>query len=225
MIGTRFFLLAGVLGTLFPPAALKGQGALLNARLEAVLPPGSAPIQVHLSLTLLPDDSATVLPLTLLTPEGTRVEGLRAGDTPVPLSEIRPHYWTADVPLGAETTLELFYSVFGAMGEKGRLTLPVPAPAWVPEDPGPDTFLAALSVPQGTGITETFPTSVLRRPEGLEGGELHLSLQSVPSMLLLRTVNGEVPLLTVPRILDMMVLALLLGMGLLGLQYLRRDQG
>jgi hypothetical protein len=207
------------------PSTGEGQGVLLAARLEIEVPTGPGAVHARLALTLLPGDSASTLPLSLLTTEGVRVEGIRVGDVPLSLSLLRPHYWRGEVPVDGEGTLEIHYSVTGAWEEDGRVTIPIPAPLWTPLDPGPGTFRAVLTVPEGMIVTESFPTSVLRRPPGLEGGELELSLQSVPSMLILRTSQGSAPLVTLPRLLDLTVLFLLLAMGVMGLRYLRRVQG
>jgi hypothetical protein len=222
-------VLAGSRG--FPESPLAAQGLLLDARMEAVLPSDPAPVEVRLTVRVLPGGESAGLPLTLLTADSTRVEGLTVDGTPLQLVQARPHYWTALLPLpgrgnGAEgLTLELAYAVHGAWGADDRITLPVPAPAWIPRDPQPRTFVATVAVPPGLGIVESFPTSVTLRPHGTQGGDYQVRLQSVPSMLILRMARGKMPLLTVERFLDLSVLFLRVFMGFLGIRYLRREEG
>lgn len=201
-----------------------GQGVLLDARMEVSLPETAGPVAVRLGLSVRPESGAQELPFTLLTPGVARVEGLEMGGSLLPKRKLRDHYWDGAIPLGGNSTLELHYTVEGAWEEDGRITLPVPAPGWIPLDPHPGTFVATVTVPSGLAVTGSFPTSVTRRPSGLEGGEYEMSLQGVPSMLVLRVVRDEIPFLTLERFLDVLVVLLLLFMGFLGLRHLRRTE-
>jgi hypothetical protein len=185
-------------------------------------------VQVHLILRVLPEEGVRELPVTLLSPAPTRLEELTVNGTPLEMVEERPFFRTASLPLPQGdtfegVTVELAYTVHGAWEEGGRVTVPVPAPLWLPQDPQPATFVANLRIPPGVGVLESFPTSVALRPDGTNGGDYRVTLQSVPSMLILRMVDGEMPLLTVERVLDAGVVLLLVVMGLLGVGYLRRE--
>lgn len=241
--GTLLFL-PGV-----PAEPLAGQSTIRGAILEADLIQGPGPIPVTLELDVRPDSEAVDLPLTLLTPEDTRLSDLRAswegGDLSLRVLQLRPHYWTGTVRLpvptetpatgdsGAEArslepasrspvTLRIAYRVDGGWEGGRRIVVPVPAPTWVPEDPHPGTFRARVRVPEGLTVTESFPTSVVARPDGAEGGTYEVALQGMPSMLVLRVAQGEAPALTLEGVLDVLVVMVLVLMGLAGLRYLRK---
>jgi len=126
------------------------------------------------------------------------------------------------LPPGSEAfPIRIGYSVEGGWSEEGRITLPIPAVAWVPSEPSPRTFVAAVDVPVGVTVLESFPTSVARRPRGSEGGVYEVSLQGIPAFLVLRVTRARAPLLGLEGILDILVLALLLGMGGMGIRYMR----
>lgn len=213
------------------------------------LAPEAGPISVALELEIRPDSGAVDLPLTLLTPGDTRLSDLRAswngGDLSLRILRLRPHYWTGTVRLpgsqqasttgdpGAQgpgsgsgprppVTVRITYRLEGGWEDEGRITVPVPAPAWVPEDPHPETFRARVRVPKGLTVTESFPTSVVARPDGPGGGRYEVALQGMPSMLILRVVRGEAPALSLELLLDGLVVLTLVLMGLAGLQYLRK---
>jgi hypothetical protein len=73
-------------------------------------------------------------------------------------------------------------------------------------------------------VASTFPTSVLSRPRGDEGGEIVVALQAVPSVLILRTSQAGSPGLTLERALDGVVVAALLVMVFLGIRFFRRPE-
>ena len=214
---------------------LVGQGVLLDVRMEVALPTEPGPVEVRLLFQLSGEAESLDLPFTLLTPAPSRIVGLRVrhGEEEERLTpeEVRTHYWTGAIQLpqlvepGDTLILELRYSVEGGWSDGGRVTIPIPAPVWTPQDPRPRTFLATVTVPQGWVITESFPTSVVQRPVGAGGGQYQVALQSVPSMLVLRMFEGEAPFLTLERVLDILVVSALLIMGLLGIRFLRRGAG
>jgi hypothetical protein len=220
-----------------------------GAILEADLTSGPGPIPVILELDVHPDSGAVDLPLTLLTPEDTRLSDFRAswdgGDLSLRVLQLRPHYWTGAIRLPdpegtpnvggsreevrgidpgsrSTVTLRVAYRVNGGWEEGRRIVIPVPAPTWVPEDPHPGTFSARVRVPEGLTVTESFPTSVVARPDGAEGGTYEVALQGMPSMLVLRVSQGEAPALTLEVVLDVLVVMVLVLMGLAGLRYLRK---
>jgi len=230
-----FFAVTVLLSTAVPfGTPLAGQGTFLDARMEVVLPAGPGPISVRLEYRVLEDDDILEFPFTLLTAVPPQIMGLRTlhdgKEELLTVGELRPHYWTGAISIpsrtGAGDTLSVgfLYSVEGGFGEKGRVTIPIPAARWTPRDPRPQTFLATVDVPPGWTITESFPTSVVHRPDGALGGSYQVALQSVPSMLILRMVEGESPFLTLERILDILVVSLLFIMALLGVRYLRGER-
>jgi hypothetical protein len=191
---------------------------------------------VELVYRILPGSGAADIPFSLLTPTPTRVEGLEgwvestaagppASPVSLSLNEIRDHYWEGSVQLPGGVSpdtliLRLRYRVEGARAGDGRITLPLLAPGWVPEDPTPRTFQAHLEIPPGLVVTGSFPTSVLSRPDPRAGGSLVLGLQGVPSMVILWTTRGDPPFLTAERSVELLVVILLLLMVALGLRHL-----
>ncbi len=210
---------------------LQGQDRLLKGELAVELPPAQAPVPVSLAYVFHPGPGATEVEFTLLAPGSTAIRALEArwgdGRLPLRLDEIRPRYWTGALPLPAvgqpSLSLQIDYLVERAWGDDGRIVLPLITPVWVPQDPHPRTFVARITVPPGLTVIESFPTSVVARPETAGGGRYEIALQGVPAMLVLRIVPGEAPFLTLERVLDILVVTLLLVMGALGLRYLRRE--
>lgn len=220
----------GAVLLLFRP--LGAQGAVAEAVLEASLTQEAGPVPVTLDYRLLPGPGAREVGLTLLTPGDTRlttVEASAAGeDLALQLRELRPHYWSGTVtplPGGDSCTIHVSYTVNEAWSGEGRVTVPIPAVSWIPRDPHPRTFVARVRVPGGLTVTESFPTSVVDRPRGDEGGSYEMALQGVPAFLVLRVVRGEAPFLTLERILDALVVAVLVVMGAAGVRFLKRREG
>jgi hypothetical protein len=210
---------------------LQGQDRLLQGELVVELPAIPEPVPVSLVYVLQPGPGATEVEFTLLAPGATAIGGLEArwdgGSLPLRMEEIRPRYWTGALRLPAvdrpSLSLQIDYLVDGAWGDDGRIALPLITPGWVPQDPHPRTFVAGITVPPGLTILESFPTSVVARPETAQGGRYEIALQGVPAMVVLRTVPGEAPFLTLERFLDILVVSLLLVMGAFGVRYLRRE--
>jgi len=225
--GARLLPLA-IWALALPCGSLVAQGALVEGTLEARLPRERGPILVDLEYRLLSEAGARDLPITLLTPGTTRLTAVRASaggdDFAFELKELRPRYWSGAVtplPRGGPFTLHLSYRVEDPWSAGGRVTVPIPAVGWVPQDPVPRTFIARVTVPEGLTVTESFPTSVVGRPRGAEGGVYEVALQGVPAVLLLRVVQGEAPLLNLERALDILVVATLLAMGVAGVRFLK----
>ena len=225
-----FLMTLGLAGLSLPAGPLWGQGILLDARVRVSLPTTPGPVEVEINYRILPEAGVEELPLSILTPEPTRLLELSAG---LSINEVRDHFWegTAQLPGGglpgspAETggdtlSLHIGYRVAGAWDPSGRISLPLMAARWVPVEPTPQTFQADVEVPRGLTITGSFPTSVLMRPDPGEGGIFRVGLQGVPSMLVLWVAEGEGPLFTPERAMDGLVVVLLIVMVALGLRYL-----
>jgi hypothetical protein len=208
--------------------------------LEVSLPQGEEAIRVQIAYRILPEPGTGEVPLSALTMEPTRLLGLRASlggeeadvpgreGIPLRLGQTRDHFHEGSVrlpeitgPEGARLSLHVGYTVEGAWTKSGTATIPLIVPRWIPADPTPETFLARIDVPEGLTIVESFPTSVLKRPPPGKGGVYEIGLQGVPAMLVLRVVPGAGSFLTLERTLDLLVVLILLGMGALGVRYLR----
>jgi len=219
-----------ILSLAWPPTVVSSQGTVEGVVMEVALPDGPGPVPVRLTLAFHDGSGAgQAVPMSLLIPPPVQVAMVEASSgegQPVPLpvfSEIRPHYWLGE--LAFHSSVRLDYTVEAGWGEDGRITLPIPAPRWVPSSPHPRTFVARVSVPAGWTVLESFPTSAtLRPPDGGEG-IYEVALQGVPSMLTVRTGRGGRPLVTLKGALDLAVVSLLILLGVLGLRYLRDSGG
>jgi hypothetical protein len=78
-----------------------------------------------------------------------------------------------------------------------------------------------VEIPEGLAVTGSFPTSVLARPRGTDGGTFLVGLQGVPAVMSLRVSRSGKGLLTLERGLDALVVLVLLVMGVMGWRYLR----
>ena len=240
--------IGSLLGPVHPGAA---QGVLLDARVQVTLSSPGRPVDVRAAFKILPQAGAEEIPLSLLAPEHSSIQALRAllsegasdpfqveapdlpraGDAGFHLEEIRDHFSEGSIRLathagpGGDTLfLHLSYTVEGAWTDGGRITLPLVVPRWAPVEPTPRTFLAHVGTPQGYTIIGSFPTSVLNRPPPGSAGTYEIGLQGVPSMLILQVVQGKGTFITLERGLDLFVVLILLVMGVFGVRYLKRRE-
>ena len=244
----RLLPVGGVLNLFLFLSPLAGQGFLLDARMNVSLPPPGEAVEVRITYRLLPEPGAEEIPLSALVTEPAAIVSLRAlvdGKDVAPsgeslpslhFQEVRDHFMEGatrlSVPAAAVAgplSLQLTYLVRGAWPEGAKAVLPLVVPRWAPREPDPTTFVATVEPPLGYAITESFPTSVLSRfasgtnrqsprpPDSYEIG-----LQGVPAMVILRLKEGEVPAVTLERALDLLVVAVLLAMGVMGLRYMGR---
>jgi hypothetical protein len=254
--GLWVVLLGGIASLVFPDPELAGQdggqtaqGFLVDAGVQITLPQSGSPIPVQLTYRLQAESGAAEIPLSLLTPDSTRVANIRMlvedGDfsPSAPLQEpmeraaftlipVRDHFSEGSVEIpgrgsgsGGSLSLGISYTVECGWDDGGRVTLPLVVPRWIPEQPAPNTFTAVVEVPAGATVLGSFPTSVSSRPQPEEGGTLVIGLQAVPSILVLRTAFGDPPPLTTEGMLDLLVVLILLAMGGWGYRYLRGREG
>ena len=228
--------LAGLFLTVLS-GSVAGQGSLVEGRMAVDLPMPSGPVRVTMDYWVLPDSLTQEMGATLLFTGAARIDSVLASldgnVAPFQLEEIRPGYWTGPVPLrmggavgspGDTAHVRISYVVMGAWEGGGRVVVPVVASGWVPSHPHPRTFVGTVDVPPGLTVMESFPTSVVTRPKGAEGGVYQVSLQGVPAMLSLRVVEGDAPVLTLERLLDVFVVLFLLVMGAAGVRFLKRQE-
>lgn len=219
------------------PGAGAPDGAVRSASLEADLTVRGNGVRVRIAYRLTVPPDLEAVPLSGLSVRGTRISGLEARlgrGEPAPLS------WDAGadspagrarVPIrgaldGDTATLELTYRVEpteSLAGEDGRIRLPVVQVAWPPEEARPGTFRARLELPQDAYVTETFPT-VLGQAEATTEGvrRYELDLQVVPALVSVGLQEGEPPVLTFGRAVDVAVVGLLAVLGVWGFRALRR---
>jgi hypothetical protein len=244
----RLLPVGGVLPLLLYLNPLAGQGFLLDARVEVSVPPPEEDVQVQITYRLLPEPGTEKIPLSALVMEPAAIfslhvlldgKGVAASGESLPFfrfQEIRDHFMEGAIQLplpaaaeGDPLSLQITYRVSGAWPDGAKAVLPLVVPRWAPKEPGPTTFIATVEPPLGYTITESFPTSVLSRPLSDPNGQspgppdsYRIGLQGVPAMVILRLEEGEAPAVTLERALDLVVVAVLLAMGIMGLQYMRR---
>ena len=199
--------------------------------MHAVLGESPGPVTVRLEYELEVNRDTGELPLSLLLFEPAEVSPLRARVDGIPISaelkEARPHYLTGALSLGPafrasdSLLLTLEYEVHGGWTTSGRVFLPLVTLRLEPVDPRPQTFQGSVEIPEGLAVTGSFPTSVLARPRGTEGGTFKVGLQGVPAVMSLRVSQSGKVLWTLERALDALVALVLLGMGVMGWRHLR----
>ena len=112
----------------------------------------------------------------------------------------------------------LSYELDGTEEWNGMLTLyevPILAVAWPSAEAVPETFTVEATVGEGQTVYESFPSGM--RAIDPDGGQqrYRLALPVMPALVSLRTSRGSPPLGTLPRALDLFVLVLLAGCGVL----------
>lgn len=230
------------------PASLAGQGTgtevmpgrVLSARLHAAVPESGtagAPTEVELSYRLVADSAVRKVPLRGLAFFGLTPADLRAsvGGAGV-ASELdvqRPPLLTGTVRLPARAapgdTLELAISyrlptAIPAEAGDFDVVLPLIYVDWRPAGAPEGMLQATITLPAKYSIQESFPT--VPRHIDTAGGfrRYDLELQTVPSMIRFRGHEGDPPLLTFSRMVDLGVILLLAVAAGLGWKALRRER-
>lgn len=208
-------------------------GALRRAEMSVDLAgfDATAGVRVHYRLWVPP--GVTEVPITLLTPRPVAVVDLVAR-TPTRIVEVDlPSSGTAQrrglvrfpggPPAGA-LSLIFEYRVERSVRPAGAAidaVVPVLAVDWPPAEPLPGTFRARLTVPGNVAVYESFPTT-LTGPRSFGGrGLWDVELSVLPAYVRVRGRVGEPPLLSLGRVVDGGVLALLLVLGMVGWRRLR----
>lgn len=229
-----FLLLVGGAVPL-PTRGQEVEGTLTEARVTAELTVAEAPVVIVAEFRVEPGEGTGEIPFTVIRFGDTEIldiHGMLDGE-PVPVllttdssSQSRGALRLSNDGRNTGTHLVRFeYRVGGAWsgsGDRYRVTLPLIVVPWAPEEARPETFSAHIVVPESLGLYGSFPTAELKPTAS--GGRSHyrLGLQVVPSVLTLRTSVGGPPFLTVPRVMDGVVILLLLAFGIFGWRYLRR---
>jgi hypothetical protein len=128
---------------------------------------------------------------------------------------------------GDTLELELSYLLPAAIPAEGGgfdIVLPLLYVDWPPAGAPAGMLEAAIVLPAEYSIQESFPT--VPREITTEGGSRRydLRLQAVPSMIRFRGHEGDPPLLTFGRLVDLGVIALLAVLAGLGWRALRRER-
>lgn len=242
--------LAGLL-LLVPAGSLSAQegaggeatpGRVLGARLRATVPetgPGAAPTEVEVRYRVVADAPVSTIPLKGMAFFGATPAEVRAavGGAPAP-TELEPEQEREPLLAGGvrlpgradpgdTLELEVSYRLPAALpagGESFDVVLPLVYVDWRPAGAPEDMLEATIVLPEAYSIQESFPT--VPREITTEGGtrRYDLRLQTVPSMIRFRGHEGEPPLLTFSRAVDLGVLLLLALGGVFGWRALRRER-
>jgi len=212
----------------------RAAGGVVSAVMEVDLtdPRGSAVVEVTYSLAV--PAAVSEVPLTVLSPQPVAVEDLvvEGAEGPwrvdLPLSETVQRTGVARVaPADSARQLELRigYSVRGAAAivrRDVRYVVPVVAVDWPPPNPLPGTFRASVRLPRDMVAFEAFPTALAGFGGGAaDAGAVALELSVLPAYVSLRARRGGAPVVTIPRVVDGSLIALLLVMGLVGWRKMR----
>jgi hypothetical protein len=222
-------------------AAVAAELTRLEIRVPLSRTDEALPVSLRCVISLDPVDSETetqteiAIPLSVLTAFDTAIQDLTVTvdgtKLDVSLDESRRPQTRGFVRLprvvGGKTPLsiDVEYRVPDAIEARAESGIAVRVPIVILGDPSPgndpERFRAVVENLGDLRITESFPTGFVRSENG-NGYEVELPI--VPAFLTLR-VQREGTLLTVPRLVDFGTLALLAGLGALGLRRLRAPTG
>lgn len=215
-------------------------GRVLGVRVEARVAeagPEVAPTEVDIRYRLVADDRIRDVPLQGLAFFGASPSDVRASVGGAPAaSEVdagRAPLVTGAVRLpdpaepGDTLELELSYRLPAALPTEGGsfdVVLPLLYVDWRPEGAPDDMLQATIVLPSDYSIQESFPTVPREMVDAGATRRYRLGLQAVPSMIRFRGHEGEPPLLTFGRLVDLGVVAGLSLLGLWGWRVLRRER-
>jgi len=215
------------------PGQLTAQGRLISADAYSDLTVGGAP-SVAIEYTIVTEKSGGAVPVEGLAFGGARITEVHAfamgRELDVSLRVVGDSRVVGEVALplnraaGQPFTFELVYRVEGAEERDGRLTLyrlPILAVSWPPDEVLPETFTVVVEVSDTLTVYESFPSGLREVGTAVGVPRYRLSLPVIPALVTLRTSRGPPPTGTLPRVLDLLVLVLLAGGGVLGWRWLR----
>jgi len=209
-------------------------GTLTHATMEVDLSRPGATAHVRIDYRLEVPAGVAQIPITALVAVPTDVSQVQAHTPTRTLPVALPRSNTAqrvgvvrlpgDRPAGP-LSLTIEYEVSRAITFDGTGVLyqvPLVVVDWPPSDARPGTFTARATVQPSTWVHESFPTTLAGPvgPPGTSVWEVELSVLPVYLKFRGRTAF-EAPLLTLPRVVDTSVLALLLLLGFIGWQHMK----
>jgi hypothetical protein len=119
-------------------------------------------------------------------------------------------------------SLEVGYRVEGAVLEEGagvRVVLPMLAVDWAPAEARPGMFQAEVALPGGMEAREIFPVTPTG---GSTPGVARASLQVLPAVVQVRARPEGSLGLSLPGVLELLVLIVVIACGMMGLRFVRR---
>lgn len=185
----------------------------MNYELEVATGTGAVPF------TLLLFAPATVGELTAQV--GGEALALRMTDAAAPRLE-----GEIELPAALRSTeqlsLALGYRVGDAVREEGagvRVVLPMLAVDWAPAEARPGMFQAEVMLPEGMEAREIFPVTP---SGGATPGVARANLQVLPAVVQVRALPEGSVGLSLPGVLELLVLIVVVACGTAGLRYVRR---
>ncbi|MCY4647386.1 MAG: hypothetical protein OXE73_10985 [Gammaproteobacteria bacterium] len=121
-----------------------------------------------------------------------------------------------------QLSLDVGYRVEGAVREDGggvRIVLPMLAVDWAPAEARPGMFQAEVTLPEGMEAREIFPVTV---SGGATPGMARASLQVLPAVVQVRARPEGNLGLSLPGVLELLVLIAVIACGMAGLRLVRR---
>ncbi len=191
---------------------------------------GAALVSMNYRLELARETSA--VPFTLLLFAPANVEEIWAqveGEVlPVRLTGTGAPRLVGEIALPAalassgQVSLDVAYRVTDAVREDGagvRVGLPMLAVDWAPAEATPGMFQADVTLPEGMVAREIFPVTPTG---GTTPGVARASLQVLPAVVQVRARPEGSLGLSLPGVLELLVLVVVIACGMAGLRFVRR---
>ena len=191
---------------------------------------GAAVVSINYRLEL--DPATDAVPFTLLLFAPAHVEEISAqvdGEVlPVRMTEARAPRLEGEIELPAgvassgQVALDVGYRVTDAVREEGagvRVGLPMLAVDWAPAEARPGVFQAEVMLPEGMVAREIFPVTPTG---GSAPGMARASLQVLPAVVQVRARPEGSLGLSLPGVLELLVLVTVIACGMAGLRFVRK---
>lgn len=191
---------------------------------------GAASVSMNYRLELDPGTDA--VPFTLLLFAPANVDEISAQidgeDLPVRMADVATPRLEGEIELPAALassglmSLDVAYRVTDAVREDGagvRVGLPMLAVDWAPAEARPGMFQADVVLPEGMVAREVFPVTP---SGGRTPGVARASLQVVPAVVQVRARPEGSLGLSLPGVLELLVLIVVIACGMAGLRFVRR---
>ena len=191
---------------------------------------GTAVVSMGYRLEVEPD--TRVIPFTLLLFAPAHVEEISAqvdGEVlPLRMADAEAPRLEGEIELPAalatsgRLSLDLGYRVEDAVLEEGvgvRIVLPMLAVDWAPAEARPGVFQAEVALPEGMEAREIFPVTPTG---GSTPGVARASLQVLPAVVQVRARPEGSLGLSLPGVLELLVLIVVIACGMMGLRFVRR---
>ncbi len=187
---------------------------------------------VSMNYRLEPDPETSAVPFTLLLFAPANVEEISAqvdgASLPVRLTGAGAPRLEGEIELPAalassgQMSLEVAYRVTDAVREEGagvRVGLPMLAVDWAPAEARPGVFQAEVTLPEGMVAREIFPVTP---SGGTTPGVARASLQVLPAVVQVRARPEGSLGLSLPGVLELLVLVTVIACGMAGLRFVRK---